>query len=255
MDKRRSQWQKIIALAIISCSLVLLFYGVFANPRKSLSTDLPSSKIHPLPNFLANWEDKTLSGDYFDQIDQSPLGYLVWSQFPVTIFVQKPSKFGPEPTAAELRYQQWVDTVEQAVIQWQAYFPLQEIADSEAADIIVLRSQPKREVKLDPQTNLYDIPRAVTAETNYKFYVKQNPATIAHKMKIQISPSYTGISLLATARHELGHALGIWGHSLNQQDALYFSQVANPLEISPRDINTLKKIYQHPTRLGWQIIK
>ena len=255
MNSKQFQWQKIIVIAVISCSLVFILNGIFANPRKSLSTDLPSNKIHPLPNFLAEWKDETLSGDYFNQIDQSPLGYLVWSQFPVKIFVQKSPKVISEPTAAELRYQQWVKTVKEAIVEWQAYFPLQEIADKKAADIIVLRSQPKRAVRFNPQTDLYDIPRAITAETKFEFYLKRNPVAIAHKMKIQISPSYTGISLLATARHELGHALGIWGHSLNQQDALYFSQVPKPLEISPRDINTLKKIYQHPTRLGWKITK
>ena len=255
MDKRRSRRQKIIIFAIISFFLVFILNGIFANPRVSLSTDLPPQKVHPLPNLLADWSDESQSGDYFKQIEKTPLGYLVWSQFPVTIFVQKPSRVSIDKTAADLRYQQWVTTVEQAIVQWQAYFPLQEIADKEAADIVVMRSQPQREVKFNPQTNLYDIPRAITAETTYEFYVKQNPTSIAHKMKIQISPSYTGISLLATARHELGHALGIWGHSLNQQDALYFSQVRNPSEISPRDINTLKNIYQHPTRLGWKITK
>jgi predicted Zn-dependent protease len=31
----------------------------------------------------------------------------------------------------------------------------------------------------------------------------------------------------------------------------YFSQVRNPPPISPRDVNTLKRIYQQPTSLGW----
>ena len=255
MDKRRSQRQKIMIFAIISFFLVFILNGILANSNVSLSTDLPPQKVHPLPDFLANWEDNTLSGDYFKQIEQTPLGYLVWSEFPVTIFVQKPTRVSSEKTAADLRYQQWIATVEQAIVQWQAYFPLKETADKDAADIIVLRSRPKREVKLNPQTNLFDIPRAVTAETTYEFYIKQNPATIAHKMQIQISPSYTGIALLATARHEIGHALGLWGHSLNKQDALYFSQVRNPSEISHRDINTLKSIYQNPTRLGWKIAR
>lgn len=255
MNKRRFQQQKVIVLTIISCFFVLALNSIFPHFYVSHSADLPPKKVHPLPYFLANWEDKKLNGNYFKQIDQTPLGYLVWSQFPVTIFVQKPLRVSLEKTAADLRFQQWVKTIEQAIVQWQAYFPLKEIADREAADIVVLRSQPKREAKFNPNTNLYDIPRAITAETKYKFYIKQNPAMIAHKMTIEISPSYTGISLLATARHELGHALGIWGHSLSQQDALYLSQVRNPPNISSRDINTLKSIYQHPTRLGWKITK
>ena len=72
-------------------------------------------------------------------------------------------------------------------------------------------------------------------------------------MTVEVSSNFTGVSLLATMRHELGHALGIWGHSPNENDALYYSQVSNPVGISARDINTLKEIYQQPTKLGWQI--
>ncbi|MDY6897650.1 MAG: peptidase, partial [Cyanobacteriota bacterium] len=68
---------------------------------------------------------------------------------------------------------------------------------------------------------------------------------------ILLSPSQTGKYLLAASRHELGHALGIWGHSKDKGDALYFSQVRNPPLVSARDVNTLKKIYQQSTSLGW----
>ena len=116
-----------------------------------------------------------------------------------------------------------------------------------------MRSQPEREVKLNPDTGLYDIPRAIAAQTNYEFYLTKDPAVIALRMTVQVSPNFAGVSLLATIRHELGHALGIWGHSPEAKDAMYFSQVSDPPPISPRDINTLKKIYQQPTRLGWEI--
>jgi predicted Zn-dependent protease len=116
-----------------------------------------------------------------------------------------------------------------------------------------LRSQPQRAIKLNPDTKKYDIPRAVAAQTNYKFYLTADPVAIAMRMTMQVSPNFTGVSLLATMRHELGHALGIWGHSPEAKDALYFSQVSNPPAISQRDINTLKKVYQQPTRLGWKI--
>ncbi|XTZ12993.1 MAG: peptidase, partial [cyanobacterium endosymbiont of Rhopalodia inflata] len=38
-----------------------------------------------------------------------------------------------------------------------------------------------------------------------------------------------------------------------ETDALYFSQVRSLSPISVRDVNTLKKIYQQPTRLGWKL--
>ena len=249
INKWRSQWQKFVLLAIA------IFYAIFSNHSLALSqssaSDLPTLQVHPLPELLEKWQDKNNSGDYFNRVKSTPLGYLVWSQFPITVYVQQPVSI--TDSAADKRFQQWVAAVEKAIAQWNEYLPLKIISKSGIADIVILRSQPERKAQLNPDTGLYDIPRAVTAQTNYKFYLQEDSSTVAHKMTVQISSSFTGVSLLATARHELGHALGIWGHSPEESDALYFSQVSDPPQISIRDINTLKKIYQQPTRLGWRI--
>ncbi len=42
-------------------------------------------KPHPLPGTLEKWQDKTNSGDYFDQIQFTKVGYLIWSNFPVKV--------------------------------------------------------------------------------------------------------------------------------------------------------------------------
>ena len=240
--------QKIVILAI-AC-FVVICSGTVNLLQAESDLDLPTARVHTLPPSLAKIEDP-LNNNYFSQIAKTPLGYLVWSQFPITIYVQQLKNY--TDSAADKRYREWVAAVKSAIFQWNVYLPLKEISQRELADIVVLRSQPEREIKLNPDTGLYDLPRAVTAETSYKFYMQQNPTRIAHKMTVEISPNYTGISLLATVRHELGHALGIWGHSKNKNDALYFSQVSDPPEISVRDVNTLKKIYQQPTKLGWKI--
>ncbi|WP_019505749.1 hypothetical protein [Pleurocapsa sp. PCC 7319] len=248
--KWRLKWQKQFLLAIATLLIALIFPN-FALSQSPSTSDLPSPQVHPLPESLANWQDKSNSGNYLDRVESTPLGYLVWSKFPVTVYVQQPITV--QDTAAAQRFRQWRLAVQKAIAEWNVYFPLQEISERESADIIILRSQPDREVKLNRDTGLYDIPRAVAAETDYKFYLRKNPTLIAHRMTVRVSPSSAGASLLATIRHELGHALGIWGHSPEKSDALYFSQVRDPLPISPRDINTLKKIYQQPTRLGWKI--
>jgi len=245
----RSPWQKSIALAIAIFLLVFSNHNL-ASPQSTASA-LPPLKVHSLPESLRNWKDNNQSGDYFNQIESTPLGYLVWSHFPVTVYIQQPVSF--TDSAEDRRFQQWVTGVEQAIAQWNQYLPLQIVSEVKTADITIWRSQPKREVKRNPDTGLFDIPRAVTAETNYNFYLQENPAIVAHKMTVYISSSFAGVSLLATIRHELGHALGIWGHSPEMKDALYFSQVSDPPSISPRDVNTLKKIYQQPTKLGWKI--
>jgi predicted Zn-dependent protease len=247
MIKRRlRQWRR-IAIAI---AVFWLISNINLRAHSASDTNLPSPKSHPLPQFLADWQNSN-DRDYFEQIESTPLGYLIWTQFPVKVYVEQPKSL--ENSAANKRFQQWVIAVEQAIAQWNEYFPLQIVAQEQKADIIIWRSQPEREIKLNPDTGLYDIPRAVAAQTNYEFYLTKNPAVIALKMTIEISPNFAGESLLATIRHELGHALGIWGHSPKPEDALYFSQVSQPPPISTRDINTLKKIYQQPTRLGWKI--
>jgi hypothetical protein len=38
-------------------------------------------------------------------------------------------------------------------------------------------------------------------------------------------------------------------------DVMYFAQTRDIPPISSRDINTLKKVYQQPTQLGWQMDK
>lgn len=250
MHKWQRKWRKFTVFTIAAFLIALVFTETNVRSQPESDSNLPALKIHPLPEFFVRWQDAA-KGDYFDQVEPTPLGYLVWAEFPVKVFVEQP--VNANNSAASQRFQSWTAAVRKAIAEWNVYFPLQEIPDRDTADILILRSQPKREIKLNPDTGLYNIPRAIAAQTNYEFYLIENPAVIAHRMKVQVSPNFAGVSLLATVRHELGHALGIWGHSPESEDALFFSQVSNPPAISPRDINTLKKIYQQPTRLGWKL--
>ena len=200
---------------------------------------LPPQKSHPLPSTLARWQDETNSGDYFEEIKPTKYGYLIWSQFPVKVYLETLN------TVNNNQSQKWIDTVSQTVEEWNNYLPLKIVENPELADIIILRKSPP--LKFTPGSR---IPRARSAETRYKVYTFDN--TLYHRFTILLSPSQTGKYLLAASRHELGHALGIWGHSKEESDALYYSQVRNPPLVSARDVNTLKKIYQQPTSLGWE---
>lgn len=209
--------------------------SVVINPA-NISQLSPLPKVHPLPSKLAQWQDGNNSGDYFQQIQTTNVGYLVWSNFPVRVYIETPANLNPEQAGV------WVKAVTQTVQEWHQYLPLQIVTSSASADITIKRKVPP--LQGNP-------PRARSALTTYELYSQAN--FLRHRFTILLSPSQSGKFLLAASRHELGHALGIWGHSSSQADALYFSQVANPPQISSRDVNTLKRVYQQPTTLGWKI--
>ncbi|HEY9891603.1 MAG TPA: peptidase [Candidatus Sericytochromatia bacterium] len=250
-------WRRLIALGI-----VIAFFVIFAqlqrveaqsNSAQLPLSSLPTPQTHPLPVTLGQWQDATNKGDYFSEIKLTPVGYLVWSQFPIKVYVERPINVAE--SSSNQRIQAWVNAVITSIEQWSVYLPLVVVTEREMADISILRSRPPLQASVNRETGQFNIPRARAAETRYEFYLRQDlsNSVLSQRFTIQLSPDQTIEYTRATARHELGHALGIWGHSLLETDIMYFSQVRNPPPISARDINTLKRIYEQPTRLGWSL--
>ncbi|MEM7769539.1 MAG: matrixin family metalloprotease [Cyanobacteria bacterium P01_A01_bin.37] len=258
---------------------------------------LPTPRPHPLPDSLASWEDRTNQGDYFDAIAPTVLGYLVWTEFPITIFVEPPNveppndsesfdiptslpestsnsslntKLQARPLAASAsspsaitrqlspptqRIQsQWYESVLSAINEWSAYLPIEQSDEKATADIAILATAPPLQVSFDESGLL--LGRARSAETRYEFYIEERidgTQLLLPKYTVMIKPGQSPQQIRATARHELGHALGLWGHSPLSTDALYASQVQSPSELSVRDITTLKRVYEQATQLGWPL--
>lgn len=244
-------WRRLMAVLILAISTGLLFIftdfsvnAVFREQERNFQLSNALSvleKHHSLPPTLVKWHDKTNSGDYFDQIKSTKVGYLIWSSFPVKVNIETPKDIG------EKQSQIWVNNVLKAVEEWSIYLPLQVVEKSDIADIKIIRKVPP--LQLEPNSK---IPRARSALTTFDLYTANN--ILSHRLTILLSPSQTGDYVLSAARHELGHALGIWGHSLSPTDTMYFSQVRNPPLISVRDVNTLKRIYEQSTGLGWSVV-
>jgi predicted Zn-dependent protease len=251
-------------LAIATCLLFLQLLFQLHFPALNLAQSsappslrqsqpvLPLPQVHPLPPALEQWQDTENQGDYFSEVSPTDLGYLVWSRFPVTVYLEPPDDRHSNPIeGTPRRSQAWVEAVTQAVQEWSAYLPLEFVDSSETADISIWRSTPPIQGWRE------NAPRARSAETRYQIYrvrPANAPAYLSQRFNILLRPGQTDEYIRAAARHELGHALGIWGHSLLETDALYFSQVRHPPPISARDINTLKRIYEQPTRLGWALV-
>ncbi len=229
------------------CALVLTLQTDWA--QTGWAQSLPPEQVHPIPTILTQAVQRlnpdVEPGDYFDAIERKGVGYLVWSQFPVTVAIDA------------LGSDRWKAQITAAVEEWQRYFPLKIVSTPETADIHI---QAKRlALKPDPKTG--KLPRFRSAETHYDIFVSKTSdrsdgeirQRLSHRMTIDLAPGQADDVMLSVARHEMGHAIGLWGHSPNPNDIMYFSQVSKAPLISSRDLRTLQRVYSQPTRLGWEV--
>ncbi|MDG2990354.1 peptidase [Candidatus Synechococcus calcipolaris G9] len=191
----------------------------------------PDFARHPLPTTLADTQLWADAGDYFDEVQVVEVGYLVWSDFPIRVYLNPPDTIQRDP---------WLKAAQTAVEEWQAYLPLKIVEKPEGADITIQSTH----------TGYRSGGRVRSGETLYELWL-DSKAILRHRCTVIVHPNQSPPYVLGALRHELGHALGVWGHSPVDTDALYFAQVREPPPISKRDINTLRRVYEQPTRLGW----
>ncbi len=232
--RRRWPWLLITMMVVLSIACgkgALGWERLSGLPMAHQNMALPPLVSHPLPSSLAALPPE--GDDYFDEVPPLEVGYLLWTTFPVKVAIEPPERDANDA---------WRQAAQQAVAEWSAYLPLQIVAAPEPADIRIQSQRPS------DQNNR----RVRAAETSFELFV-DSQGVLRHRMRIVVRPTQAPRYVLAALRHELGHALGIWGHSPLPTDALYFAQVADPPPISRRDVNTLRRIYEQPTRLGQPI--
>ena len=83
--------------------------------------------------------------------------------------------------------------------------------------------------------------------------------SLQQRVRIVIAEGQGLAEVTAVARHEIGHGLGLWGHSPNPRDLMYGGHHAEATgnrrllrvpTITKRDLNTLKRVYEQPTLMG-----
>lgn len=186
-------------------------------------------QVLPMPSGLTKHSDSNASGDYFSEIDPL-LGektYLRWTDFPVTVYV---------PPVDSEEWQQWV---RKAISEWSPHIYLEVVGSRDTADIII---------------DLDTASKGIAGHARASEFYQAFDGTLQHRVQIVIAKNPPGglIQVYKATLHELGHALGLWGHSPEKTDIM-FRSVQVRSKITARDLNTLKKVYEQPTYIGLKV--
>lgn len=173
------------------------------------------------------------SVNYFDNIRKNKDNQIFrWSDFPVSIYIEKTND------------QELIKSVYKAVETWSDYISFSFVDDVKNSDIIISWDNPNKYITQLVESNNSG-EKIIQATINCGLYKNQE---------------YFDRFLA----HQIGHAIGIWGHSYYKDDIMYnfkefrddidfqnrfslfdISIVDFPQKPSTRDINTLIKIYNH----------
>ncbi len=203
------------------------------------------------------------ASDYFNHITLFSDGRITrFTEMPIQVYISQ--KIKDSPYLPELRYamQEWETATEQLIT-------FQETDISEEADIRISAGESTLITHLDTRLGSAELTR-IDNSTQIIFAsdtTEQQPGTdpvtdqqeqptdakneIDFKVDIILLLESDGSidditqqEMRVVCLHELGHALGLWGHSPYEGDVNY--AVVSAQHPTERDINTLRKLYNTP---------
>jgi len=196
-------------------------------PGKQLGLS-PSDRANAdIENIVKSIPLKPGAGDYFAAINKFTAGSVArWTSFPVLVHLPQGSPSN------------WQKTLEDAVGNWGRYIPVRAAAPSETSDIEIAW--------------INHLPPRTLGQTNLEIFNGHMRVTVYLLRPSYYLPNTSEKVLRKAAEHEVGHAIGIFGHSTDPADLMYPMENASPKDsakyggITSRDLNTLRRIYESP---------
>ena len=201
-----------------------------------------------------NKTETVLSTDYFDHV-------TLFSHGRITRFTQMPIRVHISPTLKALPY---LTAIRYAMNTWETAtdgkIRFQETETPEQADIRVNPTYSGRLGYLDTRLGSANLTRRTqgksTVSSTHTQTESDNASQSSHTaidFTVEVVLVLEGDGTIGeltqeemrtVCLHEFGHAIGLWGHSPNTDDVCHATATAQ--HPTPRDINTLLKIYNTP---------